>query len=168
MRVASNLQGDARLLERMYCFHDPSDMDPTRRLVVVHVHTLLPWGDRMKWTAASRLQVATSVNARHATRPAAGGAWVQEHGKFYVVPKRKNLPAWQTLYSSPRRGEIVWRPHTAGSVPPGDPGVDWMYDKIREVIQAGDSLCGAAQVTFNKRLFAPDANGHAGGGRSRV
>ena len=43
-----NLQGDARLLERMYCFHDPLDMNPTRRLVVVHVHTLLLWGDLMK------------------------------------------------------------------------------------------------------------------------
>jgi len=42
------LQGDARLLERMYCFHDPLDMNPTRRLVVVHVHTLLLWGDLMK------------------------------------------------------------------------------------------------------------------------
>ena len=144
-----NLQGDARLLERMYCFHDPSDTDPSCRLVVLHVHTLLPWGDRKKWTAASRLQVATSVNARHATRVAAGGAWVQERCKFHVVPKSRNLPAWQTLYSSPRRSEIVWRPHTVGSVPPGDPGVDWMYEKIREVIQAGDTLCSHAQLTKN-------------------
>ena len=75
--------------------------------------------------------MATSVNAWHATRPAAGGAWVQEQRKFYVVPKRKNLPAWQTLYSSSRRGEIVWQPHTAGSVPPGDPGVDWTQCTIK-------------------------------------
>ena len=62
------MQGDDRLLERMYCFHDPLDRDPRKCLVVVHVHTLLRWGDRLRLTAAERLQAVTSVNARHAAK----------------------------------------------------------------------------------------------------
>ena len=144
-----NLQGDDRLLERMFCFHDPLDQDPSRRMVVLHVHTLLRWGDRMQWTAASRLQEVTSVNARHATRPAVGGTWTQERCKFFVVPKNKSLQAWQTLFTSGGKGRIVWSPYTAGSVPAGDPGADWRYEELRKVIHAGDSLCQATQVTFN-------------------
>ena len=63
-----NLHGDDRLLERMYCFHDPLDRDPRRSLVVVHVHTLLRWGDRLQWKTAERLQKVTSVNVRLASK----------------------------------------------------------------------------------------------------
>jgi len=79
-----NLQGDARLLERMYCFHDPSDMDPSRWLVVVHVHPLLPWGDRRR-TAASRLQVTTSVKCD--TRPGYVALGCRRSASFTLCPK---------------------------------------------------------------------------------
>ena len=74
---------------------------------------------------------------------------MQEKRKFYVVPKDKNLQAWQTLYTSTRRSEIMWLPYTAGSMPPSNPGVDCMYNQVRRVIHASDSLCGAAQVSNN-------------------
>ena len=63
-----NLQGDDRLLERMVCFHDRQRGAPEAWLVVVHVHTLLRWGDRLRLTAAERLQAVTSVNARQKSR----------------------------------------------------------------------------------------------------
>lgn len=79
-----NLLGDKRLLERMYCFHDPEADVPSdwgrqekrrRRtwLVVVHVHTLLEWGVCKKWKEAEPLREVTSVNVRHATWVARSG-----------------------------------------------------------------------------------------------
>jgi len=68
-----NLRGDKRLLERMFCFHDPEVGAPSDWLVVVHVHTLLEWGDRKKGVAGQPLREVTSVNVRHATQGAGGG-----------------------------------------------------------------------------------------------
>ena len=50
-----NLKDDDRLLERMFCFHDRAVGTPDQWLVVVHVHTLLRWGDRGTVAAAKRL-----------------------------------------------------------------------------------------------------------------
>ena len=116
-----NLKGDDRLLERMICLRDPLDRDPRNSLVVVHVHTLLPWGDRLKVKTAERLQAVTSVNVRHAAKTlridqsdgkvytreqfvqeygqengmarwnASRECFQQEQYKFHVVPKSKEL-----------------------------------------------------------------------------
>ena len=114
-----NLEGDERLVERMYCFHDPDDKSPGEQMVAIHVHTLQKWGQR---TPGASLTEVTSVNARHAVKTQRridendGGAYtqkqfVQEYGredgmsrwnssrpsfeqevrKYYVVPKSKEL-----------------------------------------------------------------------------
>jgi len=158
-----DLWGDDRLLERMYCFHDPLDTDPRCRLVVVHVQSLQRWGDRMQQTTASRIHEATSVNARHATRPASGGSWKQEGCTFKVVPQNRKLQAWHTLYNSGRSGESSWHPHTPGSVPPGDSWAANKYEDLRKVISAGDSLCGTTQVTYTKHQTAMAMRGGEGG-----
>ena len=68
-----NKRGDDRLLERMYCFRDHgSGRQGSERLVVVHVHTLVPWGARLQrqpwpWSGEC-LQEASSVNVRYAER----------------------------------------------------------------------------------------------------
>jgi len=141
-----DLQGDARHLERMYCFHDPLKCDPSCSLVTVYVHTLLPWGDRKQWTVGRRLLEVTSVSMRQTRRPAAGGAWVEGRSKYLCVPISKNLQAWQALYTSTGSKHIAWRPYVAGCVPPGDRNNEGMYEAIRKVIQAGDSLCDKVHV----------------------
>ena len=86
-----NLEGDDRLLERMFCFHDRAVGTPDQWLVVVHVHTLLRWGDRLRFKTAERLQSVTSVNVRHAAKamriddsdgkPYTREDFVQEYGR---------------------------------------------------------------------------------------
>ena len=142
-----NKLGDDRLLERMFCFHDRAVDTPDQWLVVVHVHTLLRWGDRLQFKTAERLQSVTSVNARHAERTP-GGTFKQERGKFYVVPRNKTLAhIWQDLYRKGDTKGIVWNPHITKSMPTDDPAATWAYDGLRVVIQKGDALCHQAVVT---------------------
>ena len=191
-----NLQGDDRLLERMVCFHDRQRGAPEAWLVVVHVHTLLRWGDRLRLTAAERLQAVTSVNARHAAKTlridesdgkaytreefvqeygrekgmarwdASRECFQQEHRKFHVVPKSKELVhEWKSLFGKGATREIVWNPHKADSVPPRDAGAKWIYDDVRKVLQAGDALCREATIAHNVHQSQKAMRGGASGGR---
>ncbi len=60
------LQGDDRLLMRMYCFSYELKGDKIR--IAVHVHTSLRWGDRNSISLAKRIQLVTSVNVRYARK----------------------------------------------------------------------------------------------------
>jgi hypothetical protein len=145
-----NLSGDARLLEKMYCFHDPEAGAPTDFLVVVHVHTLRTWGERTMW-AAKRLDEATSVNIRHAKR-GPDGKWKQERGKFYVVPKSTDLNTnWRSFVAEDKKCEIVWNPYDSSSLPHGDQGEEAEYLKVREIIKVGDSLCHSTTLSYSLR-----------------
>jgi hypothetical protein len=42
-----NLIGDERLVEHMYCFHDPQIGSPEQKIVVIHSHTVMTWGERL-------------------------------------------------------------------------------------------------------------------------
>ena len=190
-----NLQGDDRLLERMYCFHDPLVRDPRKWLVVVHVHTLVRWGDRLQWKTAERLQTVTSVNVRHASKSlridesdgeaytleefwqeygqaegmarwaASRECFQQEHRKFHVLPKSKELVrGWKDLWKKGPVNEIAWNPYGANSVPPLDADVKWMYDDVRTVMRVGDSLCREATVAHDVYQSQTAMRGGASGG----
>ncbi len=120
-------------------------------LVIMHVHTLMPWGERMKWSATERLRrgEVTAVNLRHMAR-GAGGAWVQVGRTFYLVPQDSSLSqGWQTLFQSGKQKEIVWNPYDDDSVPPGDRVANRQrYKDVRKVIRAADALCGDAALMF--------------------
>jgi len=131
-----NLKGNARQLERMYCFHDPHTGNPEELLVVVHVHTTEKWGDRRKQQSGRQLQRFTSVNARHAHMGAVN--FKQEYKKFHVVPKNKELcSSWRTLPEE----HIIWIPKDGQNVPTV-PSLDrehssW-YASVGQVIAAGE------------------------------
>ena len=96
--------------------------------MVIHVHTLLRWGDRLTCTAAERLgDLTTSVDARHAERATGHSFFAQEERKFYIVPQSKVLSSkWQERYKLRNTGGVVWNPHKANSVPADDDtGVEW-------------------------------------------
>ena len=91
------LAGDNRLLERMYCFKDAEN--DTR--VVLHVHTILEWGNRRSKTPSQRAQRVTSVNVRHAVKEAKG--FKQEGGaESYPV-----VTCWGE--AEDRNGEGIYR-----------------------------------------------------------
>ena len=162
-----NLKGDDRLLERMICFHDRLIAPPDKWLVVVHIHTVLRWGDRGT-VAAQRLHEVTSVNARHAEK-APDGTFAQEQRKFYVVPKSKKLAQdWQELYKNGAKQQIVWKPHTANSIPTHDADAKWVYDALRVVIQKGDALCHEAVVTHGIQQTQKTMRGGTAGEQGEV
>ena len=109
-----NLQGDDRLLERMYCFKD-TEKDSR---VVLHVHTLLPWGERGLRTLKDRAAKVTSVNVRHAVKTT--GKFEQEGGKLSVgiVPVAPKLKyEWRKAWTDQRGASLEWRWEDAKSFP---------------------------------------------------
>ena len=112
----------------------------------------MTWGDHKKWPPAERLREVTSVNVRHAKRRP-DGKWDQEKGKWYVVPKSKELSKkWQSFVDDHKKSEIVWNPYDDSSLPGGEQGkkgVEDVYGEARKVIKAGDSLCSSAMLTYN-------------------
>ena len=107
------LAGDNRLLERMYCFKDAEN--DTR--VVLHVHTILEWGNRRSKTPSQRAQRVTSVNVRHAVKEAKG--FKQEGGaeSYHVLPGRKLRKEWRGIFKKGRGKTLEWEWATSTSMP---------------------------------------------------
>mgnify|MGYP001027568484 CR=1 FL=1 len=119
------LEGDNRLLERMYCFKDAQ----TDRRVVVHVHTLLEWGQRNSKTPPERAKKVTSVNVRHAVKEAKG--FEQEGGaeSYPVVPVGEKLKyKWRDIYRKDGGRSLEWVWADRKSMPP----IENRDEKIRE------------------------------------
>ena len=55
-------------MERMYCFHDPTETDDSTMLDVVHAHTTALRKDRRNMAQGRPLRCITSVNAWYARR----------------------------------------------------------------------------------------------------
>jgi hypothetical protein len=99
------LAKDRRLLERMYCFKDAQ----TDRRVVVHVHTLLEWGQRNSKTPPERAKKVTSVNVRHAVKEAK--KFEQEGGdkRYAVVPVGEKLKyKWRDIFRNDEGRSLEW------------------------------------------------------------
>jgi hypothetical protein len=126
--------------------------------VVIHVHTLLRWGDRLTRTAAERLgDLTTSVDAERAT------------GHSFFAEGEVLSSKWQERYKLRNTGGMVWNPHKVNSVPADDDtGVEWRYDPLRKVIEAGDSLCRTAKVTQTMHQTEEAMRGWAHGEEKEV
>ncbi len=132
------------------------------------MHTLLRWGDRLTRTAAERLgDLTTSVDAERAT---GHSFFAQRERKFYIVPQSKVLSSkWQERYKLRNTGGMVWNPHKVNSVPADDDtAVEWRYDPLRKVIEAGDSLCRTAKVTQTMHQTEKAMRGWAHGEEEEV
>jgi len=99
------LEGDNRLLERMYCFKDAQ----TDRRVVVHVHTLLEWGQRNSKTPPERAKKVTSVNVRHAVKERNGFKQEGSKESFRVVPVGPKLrDKWRDTFRNDGGSSLEW------------------------------------------------------------
>lgn len=138
-----NLQGDNRLLERMYCFRDTEE----NSRVVLHVHTLLPWGERGTKTLQGRAAKVTSVNVRHAAKTTAffeqegGGLSV---GIVPVLPKLKHQ--WRKLWNDGSGANLEWRWEDAQSRPLSEDRQQHATTSYAEVLPnpASDKLASAS------------------------
>jgi len=100
------LMGDKCLLERMYCFKDVEEDD---RRVVLHVHTLLEWGQRNNKTLAERAQKVTSVNVRHAVKERNGFKQEGSKESFRVVPVGPKLrDKWRDTFRNDGGSSLEW------------------------------------------------------------
>jgi hypothetical protein len=98
-----NLDKNQRLLERMYCFKDQNE--DTR--VVLHVHTLLPWVQRLNTVPGKRASRVTSVNVRHAHR--VPGKFKQEGVSMHLVPVAESIRCnWRKRFSQGRGNSLEW------------------------------------------------------------
>ncbi len=143
-----NLEGDQRLVERMYCFHDPQCGPGDQHLVVVHAHTVMTWGERLAAPGPVRMDEFTSVNACHASKKS-GGVFAQETHKFYIVPGSKDLiHQWRSLFQSGKKHTLVWKLDKKGSMP-GKEDAKFCsdYDTVRRALVKGESLCHEAAIT---------------------
>jgi len=94
-----DLEGDQRLLERMYVFKDASAGSDRR--VVLHVHTPLRWGERGGVTVQERVKLVTSVNVRHAVRGAERFEQEQGNLKMPLVPLAAQLEdGWRDMWKA--------------------------------------------------------------------
>jgi len=110
------LCGDRAQMERMYCFHDPTETDDSTMLDVVHAHTTALWKDRRKMAQGRPLCCITSVNARYARRSSLTADFAQDSTKRFLVPKSQALTQqWRSL----PEGYLVWDLDN-NSVPPLD------------------------------------------------
>ncbi|KAJ1487835.1 hypothetical protein T484DRAFT_2180788 [Baffinella frigidus] len=134
-----NLQGDDRHLERMYCF---KEVDEDTR-VVIHVHTLVRWGDRGKLHPNSRARKVTSVNVRHAKN--ISGQFQQDGGGFSlgVVPVDGTLRSdWRRRFNRGLGGQLEWVWADPKSFPASEnrQRAASSYQEVRGVIKLGESL----------------------------
>jgi hypothetical protein len=145
------LVGDERLLERMYCFHDPQYGQRDQKLVVVHAHTLMTWGERSAARDPVFIDEFTSVSARHAIKE--NGVFKEERqetgdgGKkkpiWYVVPHSKELVyGWRKLFNGGEKSSLIWNLGEQWSMPSeDDPNFSYKYETLRPVLVQGESLC---------------------------
>jgi len=142
-----NLTGNARLLERAYCFADTCDSERGWRQLVVHVHTLVKWVEATSTHPRERAKSQiTSVNVRHANRVEINGMYKQEHGgeSFCVVPVDRKLRSnWRQYFQDGNFAQIQWETHSL-KLPQGEDSTDSRvkdtYKCVRDVIALGDSL----------------------------
>jgi len=156
-----NFQGNDRKLERMYCYDDPvrakAEGVSGDRRVVVHAHTNLRWGDRLKNKAEDRALVLTSVNVRYATRAQGAASYTQEHKGFIVVPV--SSVSYQALYKQGNEQKLEWCctlrpcPSTPADVPLLDnkKASETRYNELRQVLALGESISGSAYFTSTKK-----------------
>jgi hypothetical protein len=156
-----NLQDGARLLERMYCFKDTTDDER----VVLHVHTLLPWGKRghsiipssdptepPRWdvkTLKDRAAKVTSVNVRHAARTTSN--FSQEGGKlsFKTVPytgRLKHPVYWRQQYNAGRGTSLEWTWADAKSLPHGEDRSEDARETYAQVLPNPASYTPLSQI----------------------
>jgi hypothetical protein len=125
------LMGDKCLLERMYCFKDVEEDD---RRVVLHVHTLLEWGQRNNKKLAERAQKVTSVNVRHAVKE--GNGFKQESGaeSFPVVPVGPKLRyKWRDIFRNDGGSSLEWVWAEPKSMPRSENKDEKIRDAYEEV-----------------------------------
>jgi len=124
-----NLQGDARLLERMYCFKDGED-----RRVVLHVHTLLEWGRRNEKPLKDRASRVTSVNVRHAKKETK--VFKQDGGgeSLHVLPEQVKLRyKWRDIFKEGKGKSLEWewqRPKSMPLIEKKEPRVRDSYEEV--------------------------------------
>jgi hypothetical protein len=131
------LQGDDRLLMRMYCFSDTQKGDNIR--IAVHVHTSLRWGQRSSLSLPKRIQRLTSVNVRYARRVSKTQSkkeFEQDAVGRIVVPFSREMQArWSEM------NHIEWEWEDADSIPMEEyEPASASYSLVRRVIAAGESL----------------------------
>jgi len=148
-RTELNLTGNNRLLERMYCFHDPHCGPCTQLLVVIHAHTLMTWGDRLAASNPVLLSEFTAVNARHASK-VGSNVFQQEIKKCYIVPGSKKLANWQSLFLKGQGAGLTWVLDKRGTIPRlEDKKFASLYHDVRTVISIGETLCSQVTVTHS-------------------
>ena len=122
------LARDKRLLERMYCFKEAED----DRRVVLHVHTLLEWGQRNDKSPSERAQKVTSVNVRHEWIGAKGSK--QEEESSSVVPVGEKLKyKWRDIFRKDGGKSLEWKPAEQKSMPHIEKNDEKTKDTYNEV-----------------------------------
>jgi len=134
-----NLEGDERLLERIYVFKDASAGGDRR--VVLHVHTPLRWGARGEVTLQERVKRVTSVNVRHAVRGAERFEQEQGNLKMPLVPVSPQLETgWREMW---RDGSFARK-------------CTWLWGKAESMPTVEDERVAARN--YDQVRFAPSSS----------
>jgi hypothetical protein len=142
------LRGDSAHMERMYCFHDPTETDDSTMLDVVHAHTTALWKDRRKMAQGRPLRCITSVNARYARLCGLSAQFVQDSAKRCLVPKSQAL---QQRWNSLPEGDLVsglGSRQQFGASPHVEFAAD--YESVRKVLKAGETFCQDSDLAFSQ------------------